>query len=196
MSESLSTSLLTMLWLLAKEHKVEEIFWWDKFFSKLVMTKAPSTMLSSTTSTRVWFFPLKRINISNLVIDSTFLWIRQASHRGIYFLKSIISLGWIVLVWMDFECFLSVCFFENILICISFHAEHLVITLTSNYLFSKTVLISSELFWSLLRRRCCLLFLFFLSPLLSLLRCFTLNLIKIFQEILGFTCLVELYAFD
>ena len=72
---SLSTSLLAVLWLLAKEHEVEKVLWGDKFLAKLLMVEASSTVLASTAA-RVRFSPLKRINVANLVIDPTFLRVR------------------------------------------------------------------------------------------------------------------------
>ena len=72
---SLSTSLLAVLWLLAKEHKVEKVLWGDKFLTKLLMMEA-SSMVVASTAARVGFPSLKRINVANLVIDPTFLRVR------------------------------------------------------------------------------------------------------------------------
>ena len=72
---SLSTSLLAVLWLLAKEHKVEKVLRRDKFLAKLLMMEA-SPMVVASTASRVGFSPLERINVSNLVIDPTFLRVR------------------------------------------------------------------------------------------------------------------------
>ena len=72
---SLSTSLLAVLWLLAKEHEVEKVLRGDEFLTKLLMVEASSMMVASTPS-RVGFSLLKRINVANLVIDPTFLRVR------------------------------------------------------------------------------------------------------------------------
>ena len=72
---SLSTSLLAMLWLLAEEHKVEKVLRRYKFLAKLLMMEA-SPMVVASTASRVGFSSLERINVSNLVIDPTFLRVR------------------------------------------------------------------------------------------------------------------------
>ena len=165
---SLSTSLLAVLWLLAKEHEVEKVLRGDEFLTKLLMVEASSMMVASTPS-RVGFSLLKRINVANLVIDPTFLRVRQASHSCIDFLECFVSLWRVILVWVDFKCFLSVCLFQRVLICIPLNPEHLVIALASYDISRETVLISCKLLWCLLGSWCSLGFLFLLSLLLGLL---------------------------
>ena len=160
--------------LLTKEHEIEEIFWWHELILEVSMTETMSMMATTATTTWVWFLPLKGIHTPKLVVLATFLWIRKACHCCIHFLERFTSLRSIVFVWVDFNCFLAICFFQCVIICISLDSKHLVVIFAAQYFLCNWSLLRCKFLGRLLcfDFRCLLSFSFFflfLSSLLGLL---------------------------
>ena len=119
---------------------IEDIFRPYKVFVSESSLSEMSRVTSSTTSG----FPLfKCLFATDLIIGSSFLWIRKTSHRSIYFLESISCLRSWIFIWMYFNSFFLKCLFE---ICFSagfFNTQHLVVVFaTYNFLANSYIFLS------------------------------------------------------
>ena len=84
-------SLLAVLRLVAEEHEVEKVLWGHKLIAKALMSEAPSmVVVASSTPSRVGLSTLKRVNIAKLVVDPTFLRIRETCHCCINLLECLV----------------------------------------------------------------------------------------------------------
>ena len=104
---------ITLLWLMPKEHEVEEILGGDEI-TIVKASKVATLEVVPTTSSATWvrFSALEWIWVANLIILTTFLWIGKNCHGLIDFLEGVVCLRWGILIWMHLEALLLVCFFE------------------------------------------------------------------------------------
>ena len=94
---------------------------------------------------------LKFVSISDLIVLTTLLWVREAGHSGVYFLKCFVRFRRCVFIWVHPKALLLVSTLQIIVVHISRHSKHSVVVFTAENIPSQLLLLGCE--WFLLRLR-------------------------------------------
>lgn len=117
-------------WLVAKEHKVEEVFRRHEVCVAKVSEVAP-LVVAARCSASLGLSLLKSIGIANLIVLTALLGIGKASHGCVDFFECFVCLGGAVLIWVHLETLLLIRRFQGLVIGILAHTQQLVIVLAS-----------------------------------------------------------------
>ena len=81
--------------------------------------------------TWAWFFLNIGLLITNLIVNSSFIWIWKTSHCRIYLFKCLSRIRRWIFIWMHFDSFAFKCFLKINFSTISLYFQDLVVIFTS-----------------------------------------------------------------